>query len=149
MNSQFFSETLFDNLIIGGGKDYTNTMSEPVKRGRPVSGQKLSRSRKAMSVPPHQVDQLWEYWVTIMRPTSKRKPILDDARRQYLGAAIYDHTMEGCIDAIDGCALSEFHMGRNKMNKRYDSVELIFRDAEHIEKFQEILDKSKEDKEDW
>lgn len=149
MNNQFVFNTLFDDLIIGGGKDYTNTMSESIKRGRPVSGSKLSRSKKAMSVPASQVEQLWEYWITVMRANSKRRPILDDARRQYLGAAIYDHTMEGCIDAIDGCALSEFHMGRNKMNKKYDSVELIFRDAEHIEKFQEILDKSKEEKEDW
>ena len=114
-----------------------------------MSAQKLSRSKKAMSVPSSEIEQLWEYWVTKMRSTSKRKPVLDDARRQYLGAALYDHQMQGCIDAIDGCALSEFHMGRNKMNKRYDSVELIFRDAEHIEKFQEILDKSTEDKEDW
>ena len=36
-------------------------------------------------------------------------------------------------------------MGRNKSNKRYDSVELIFRDAEHIEKFMDILDKFKQD----
>lgn len=124
-------------------------MFEPVKRGRPASAQKLSRSKKAMSVPASDVQQLWDYWVSKMRMDSKRKPVLDDTRRQYLGAALYDHGMDGCIDAVDGCALSEFHMGRNKMNKRYDSVELIFRDAEHIEKFQEILDKSKEDKEDW
>ena len=124
-------------------------MSDPVKRGRPVSTQKLSRSKKAMSVPSSEIQELWDYWVSKMREGSKRKPVLDDARRQYLGAALHDYGMDGCRDAIDGCALSEFHMGRNKMNKRYDSVELIFRDAEHIEKFHEILDKSTEDKEDW
>jgi ribonucleotide reductase beta subunit family protein with ferritin-like domain len=142
-------QTLFNDLTIGGGKDYGITMSESSKRGRPVSAQKLSRSRKAMSVPSSQIEQLWEYWTTVMRSGSKRKPVLDETRRQYLGAAIFDHTLEGCMEAIDGCALSEFHMGRNKMNKRYDSIELIFRDAEHIEKFHDILDKSKEEKEDW
>lgn len=84
-----------------------------------------------------------------MRAGSKRKPILDATRRQILGAAIHDYEIQGCKDAIDGCALSEFHMGRNKNNKRYDSVELIFRDAEHVEKFQEILDKSREEAEPW
>lgn len=142
-------QTLFNDLTIGGGKEYTETMSEPSKRGRPVSEQKLSRSRKAMSVPPGQIEQLWEYWITVMRAGSKRKPVLDEARKKYLGAAIFDHTLEGCMEAIDGCALSEFHMGRNKMNKRYDSIELIFRDAEHIEKFHDILDKSTQEKEDW
>lgn len=149
MTEIIFPQTLFDDLTDGGGKEYTETMSDPVKRGRPVSAKKLSRAKKSMSVPASEIDQLWEYWVIVMRANSKRKPVLDDARRQYLGAALYDYGMDGCRDAIDGCALSEFHMGRNKMNKRYDSVELIFRDAEHIEKFQEILDKSKEDKEDW
>jgi hypothetical protein len=124
-------------------------MSEPVKRGRPASTQKLSRSKKAMSVPSSEIQELWDYWVSKMREGSKRRPVLDDARRQYLGAALHDYGMHGCKDAIDGCALSEFHMGRNKMNKRYDSVELIFRDAEHIEKFHDILDKSTEEKEDW
>lgn len=149
MSQKILSQTLFDDLTDGGGKEYTETMSEPVNRGRPISAKKLSRAKKAMSVPASEIDQLWEYWVTVMRTNARRKPVLDDARRQYLGAALYDYGMDGCRDAIDGCALSEFHMGRNKMNKRYDSVELIFRDAEHIEKFQEILDKSKEEKEDW
>lgn len=122
-------------------------MTEPEKprRGRPVSAQKASRSKKAMSVTDGEIEQLWDYWVEKMRAGSKRKPILDSNRRLYLGAAIHDYGMQGCQDAIDGCALSEFHMGRNKMNKRYDSVELIFRDAEHVEKFQEIFDKSQED----
>lgn len=147
--SSLFPETLFDDLTDGGGKEYTETMSEDNKRGRPVSARKLSRSKKAMSVPDGEIQELWDYWVSIMRAGSKRKPVLDATRRQYLGAALHDYGMQGCRDAIDGCSISEFHMGRNKMNKRYDSVELIFRDAEHIEKFQEILDKSTEEKEDW
>lgn len=131
--------------LYGGGKEKLSTMSEGKKPGRPVSAQKLSRSKKAMSVSDVEIQKLWDYWVDKMRAGSKRKPILDSNRRQYLGAALHDYGMQGCLDAIDGCALSEFHMGRNKMNKRYDSVELIFRDAEHVEKFQEIFDKSNED----
>ena len=142
-------QTLFNNLTIGGGKDYVNTMSESSKRGRPVSAQKLSRSKKAMSASDAEIQQVWDYWVSKMRATSKRKPVLDSTRRQFIGAAIFDYELQGCLDAIDGCAMSEFHMGRNKMNKRYDSIELIFRDAEHIEKFHDILDKSTEEKEDW
>ena len=142
-------QTLFNDLTIGGGKDYGITMSESSKRGRPVSAQKLSRSKKATSASDAEIQQLWDYWVSKMRATSKRKPVLDLSRRQFIGAAIFDYELQGCLDAIDGCSISEFHMGRNKMNKRYDSIELIFRDAEHIEKFHDILDKSTEEKEDW
>lgn len=123
-------------------------MSES-RRGRPKSEKTLSRAKKAATVPEEFVQEIWDYWISVMRRTSKRKPILDATRRQIIAAAIHDYDLGGCRDAIDGCALSEFHMGRNKMNKRYDSVELIFRDAEHVEKFQEILDKSSESKEDW
>jgi hypothetical protein len=96
-------------------------------------------------IPDAAVLEVWEYWISVMRGGSKRKPILDATRRQIIAAAIHDYEVDGCKEAIDGCSLSEFHMGRNKMNKKYDSVELIFRDAEHVEKFLEILDKSKED----
>jgi ribonucleotide reductase beta subunit family protein with ferritin-like domain len=142
-------QTLFNDLTIGGGKDYDKTMSESSKRGRPVSAQKLSRSKKATSASDAEIQQVWDYWVSKMRGTSKRKPVLDSTRRQFIGAAIFDYELQGCLDAIDGCAMSEFHMGRNKMNKRYDSIELIFRDAEHIEKFHDILDKSTQEKDDW
>lgn len=124
-------------------------MSEKRGRGRPPSERAISRAKKAAMISDAAVIEVWEYWTSVMRAGSKRKPVLDATRRQILGAAIHDYEVQGCKDAIDGCALSEFHMGRNKMNKRYDSVELIFRDAEHVEKFQEILDKSQEGDEPW
>lgn len=120
-------------------------MSEKRGRGRPPSERTLSRAKKSAMISDAAVAEVWEYWIEKMRATSKRKPVLDATRRQVIAAAIHDYEIQGCKDAIDGCALSDFHMGRNKMNKRYDSVELIFRDAEHVEKFQEILDKSRED----
>lgn len=124
-------------------------MSEKRGRGRPPSERTLSRAKKSAMIPDAAVLEVWNHWIQVMRAGSKRKPILDATRRQILGAAIHDYEIQGCKDAIDGCALSEFHMGRNKNNKRYDSVELIFRDAEHVEKFQEILDKSREEAEPW
>ena len=38
--------------------------------------------------------------------------------------------------AIDGCARSPHHMGQNDRHTRYDSLELILRDAKHIEDFE-------------
>jgi hypothetical protein len=136
-------------LLNGGVKEMFNTMSEERKPGRPVSARTLSRAKKAAMIPDAAVLEVWTHWIQVMRNESKRKPVLDATRKQILGAAIHDYEVQGCKDAIDGCALSEFHMGRNKMNKRYDSVELIFRDSEHVEKFHEILDKSTEGKGDW
>ena len=43
--------------------------------------------------------------------------------------------METCRRAIDGCAVSDFHMGRNKRGRRYDSLDLIFRSHDNVERF--------------
>lgn len=130
-------------------RSFLPTMSKERKLGRPISDKALSRAKKSAMISDSEVTEVWMHWITAMRTGSKRKPVLDATRRQVIAAAIHDYEVQGCKDAIDGCLLSEFHMGRNKMNKRYDSVELIFRDAEHVEKFHEILDKSTEDGEAW
>lgn len=44
-------------------------------------------------------------------------------------------TAQHLCDAIDGCAASRFHMGDNKDGKRYDSIELIFRNASKTDEF--------------
>ena len=45
------------------------------------------------------------------------------------------YTIEDCKQAIDGCANSEFHQGKNEGKKIYDSIGLIFRNGEKIEEF--------------
>lgn len=70
-----------------------------------------------------------------MRPGKKRVPALDEKRRLKVAAAIADYGVDECKKAIDGCARSDFHMGRNKQKKRYDDLELILRDQDHVERF--------------
>ena len=41
------------------------------------------------------------------------------------------------VMAIEGCARSEWHMGKNDRGQRYDDLTLIFRDAEKVERFLE------------
>jgi hypothetical protein len=51
--------------------------------------------------------------------------------------ALKNYGLERCIAAIDGYATSDFHMGRDPKSggKKWDDLTLIFRDAEHAEKF--------------
>lgn len=125
-------------------------MSEEKKRtrGRPKSAQTVSRAKKAKLVPPDQVVEIFNYWLEVMRSGSKRVPKLDDKRYEYIGAAIYDYGMEDCRAAIDGCTKSDFHMGRNKQGIKYDSIELIFRDSEHIDRFIGYFDRASQDQGD-
>lgn len=85
--------------------------------------------------------EVFEYWKSSM---GKKRASLDIKRERDIRWAIAVYSVQGCKDAIDGCRLSDFHMGKNARKTAYNDISLIFRDAEHIEKFQELLDQSKE-----
>lgn len=104
---------------------------------KPIKGKRLARSnaRKSASnqVPREDVEKLFEFW----RATLGKKALLSDERRAILAWAILNYGMETCEMAVKGCSLSDWHMGRNPNNVRYDSIELIFRNSEKVEWFVE------------
>jgi len=83
------------------------------------------------------MEEVYQYWLSVMRPGRTRVPKMDVERSRKVKAAIADYGVDMCKQAIDGCAASDFHMGKNRANKRYDDLELIFRDQSHIEMFLE------------
>lgn len=110
-------------------------VSPEVKKVRGASSLTKQKQAKAATVVDELAQQVYEYWCTVMRPGRKRVPHLDTKRLVAVKAAIHDFGIEDCMRAIDGCAKSDFHMGRNKHNRRYDDIELILRDQEHVERF--------------
>lgn len=120
-------------------------MSEPTKRGRRKSAHKMSQASKTAAVAEEDITSAFNYWTNMLEKT---RPVLDDKRRQCIGAAIHDYGLERVQNAIEGCTFSDFHMGRNRANKKYDDVSLILRDAEHIERFLDLYDK-REKGTDW
>ncbi len=104
---------------------------------KPAKGKRIARSNARKSaykqVDPQDVEKLFEFW----RTTLNKKALLSDERRAILAWAILNYGMETCEMAIKGCSLSDWHMGRNPNNVKYDSVELIFRNAEKVEGFVE------------
>ncbi|SVC42381.1 uncharacterized protein METZ01_LOCUS295235 [marine metagenome] len=105
------------------------------KNSRGESALKKEQRLKAAGVPESSIVIIYEYWLEVLRPGRTRVPTLDAKRRLKVASAIADYGIEDCKRAIDGCAASDFHMGRNKANKRYDDLELIFRDQDHVERF--------------
>ena len=78
------------------------------------------------------IERLFAVWQDVMeRPRAK----LDMNRQQRLRWALLNYTEEECEQAIRGCAASDWHMGRNSRGRKYDDIELIFRDSSHVEQF--------------
>jgi len=113
----------------------THDLENPRPRGRGESRLKKEQRRKAGLVLEEQILEVYEYWLRFMRPGRTRVPALDERRRLKVASAIADYGVDECKRAIDGCGASDFHMGRNKQGKKYDDLELIFRDQDHIERF--------------
>lgn len=89
--------------------------------------------------PSDDIQMVFDSWASTFRSETKGpKPVLSDKRRSKISRALNDYGLQTCLDAISGCAMSDWHMGDNPRGKRYDDLELILRDSEHIERFATI-----------
>ena len=87
------------------------------------------------------VEKVFEYWVETLRNSGKGvAPKLSDERKRKIRKAVDLYGVDVCLAAIDGCAKSPFHMGKNGRGKRYDDISLILRDAKHIEMFADMAE---------
>lgn len=77
---------------------------------------------------------VFEHWQRVM---GHRNAVLDDGRVRTIRRALKIATVDECRRAISGCSRSDFHMarGEHKGGTRYDSLSLILRNREQIEKF--------------
>jgi hypothetical protein len=94
-----------------------------------------SRPQKAALVAEELIEQVFQHWVLTCRSGRGPKPAMSDQRIVVIGAAIHDYGVKTCLDAITGCSFSDWHMGQNPQGKKYNDVELIFRNAQNIERF--------------
>lgn len=90
------------------------------------------------------VQRIFTHWQTIHDSQRSR---LDAKRDKAVRDRIRDgYTEQDLMDAIEGCALSDFHMGQNERRQRYNDLSLICRDAEHVDKFIETKERALREK---
>lgn len=89
--------------------------------------------------PEDPVEALFALWAGLYRTRTTRgavrPPLLDTKRRRLIARAVADHGTDTVEAAIRGVGLSPWHMGKNPQGKRYDGIELVLRDAAHVERF--------------
>jgi hypothetical protein len=88
---------------------------------------------------PDPVEALFALWASLYRTTTTRgavrPPLLDAKRRRLIARAVADHGTDTVEAAIRGVGLSGWHMGNNPQRKTYNDLELVLRDAAHVERF--------------
>lgn len=82
--------------------------------------------------PNHVVFCLWR------ETTGHLKARLDGKRNRTIGRALREYPFDDVCDAIRGWTQSSWHRGQNPDGRVYDSLELILRDAEHLERFRDL-----------
>lgn len=76
------------------------------------------------------VDRVFDHWKTVHgHPGAK----LDDKRRKVIRAALATYSEEAVRESISGYKHSPHHQGDNDRGTVYDSIELLLRDAKHID----------------
>jgi hypothetical protein len=128
-----------DNLSKNGaesGQDVTRTCpSEPVLT--PSSPPSRLCSLCGTAEDPAEgcpVCQIFMHWQETM---GHPRAVLDLKRRRDIRNGLKIATVSECLQAVSGCRRSDFHMakGEYKGRTRYDSLNVILRDRDQIEKF--------------
>jgi hypothetical protein len=110
-------------------KQITETNVVGLKAVRDISTSKP----KTLSVEQARPLAVFDHWKQVMgKPRAK----LDAKRSKAIAARLADgYDVEALCRAIDGCKASSWHMGVNDRGTRFDDLELICRDAAHVDRF--------------
>lgn len=107
-------------------------------QGREGKGEDQLVERR--SAPPDRdvVAEVFAYWQKVMdSPRSQ----LDDKRRKAIKGALKLYEPRQVCEAILGCSRSAWHMGENDRRRKFNDLDLILRDAKHIDDFTEMASK--------
>jgi len=82
---------------------------------------------------PNLVNEIFDYWKTVL---AHPRAILDDKRKKLIkGCLTTGYQPEDLKAAILGCSLTPHNIGQNDQGQRFDSIELILRNAAQIDRF--------------
>lgn len=79
------------------------------------------------------IETIFDFW---RKTLNHNRAKLDDARKKIIRKALRDGYSEtDLLDAITGCSMSEWHMGKNNRSTKFDSLGLILKSSDNIDKF--------------
>lgn len=99
-----------------------------------VSGQRSSKSKALKALSTSSTDELlvFDYW---RQETGHLKAQFDTKRQRAVRERLKDYSVDDLRRAVDGCLLTPHNQGKNDRGEVYDDLELICRDAAHVDRF--------------
>lgn len=126
-------------LVAGFSEKSSQVVATKEKKGKEKENKKDIREVEAspIDVPESNslasTQELFTYWQIVMNhPQAK---FVGKRQRAVAQALKWGYSLEDLKKAIDGCFKTPFNMGKNENRQVYDDISLIFRDADHIERF--------------
>jgi hypothetical protein len=98
----------------------------------------MANNPKKQKKPMFHVDQaeimrIFEHWKCIMKCSHAK---FDSSRQRCIQKALeMGYSVDELCRAIEGCNATPYNMGHNDFNQKYNSIQLIFRHADQIERF--------------
>lgn len=81
------------------------------------------------------IEEIFTAW---QKSTGHERAVLDVKRRRLIANAIKSHGVGDVLDAVRGWERSPFHRGENERGHVYNGLELVLRDAAHIEQMRDL-----------
>lgn len=127
------SETVAEDGSRGTGVQDPSPSPSPTTKSS-VEPARLDAARERLQ--GDQVKQVFDMWINSTGRTAQTK--LDPKRRRRIVAGLSSHGLQDCLDAVCGWEKSPFHRGENTDGTKHNEIELLLRDAAHIEKFRDL-----------
>lgn len=117
------SEILYGTVVANKGNSYEIEEERNVPNGTSSETSDLC----------HQAKMIFEFWQTTLgHPRAK---FSRDKKRKIVARLREGFSTDELKLAVNGCKASAYHQGDNKTSTIYDSIDLIFRNAEKVEQF--------------
>ena len=114
---------------------YETVPREEERRGykeEDINESREEESKNIVALKPDQAIEVFNYWRSVMdHPRAQ----LDDKRKALINKSLRLYPSNDLKLAIHGCSVTPFNMGENDRGQVYDSLTIIFKDADQIDRF--------------
>lgn len=129
--------------VTGGRHQRSHLTARPA-----VTPDRLTVSKPLTTIEPSieyssEIQEIFEYWKT--KTGRNGRTTLTRNRRDAVKTRLKEYSKDDILRAIDGCAASDFHMGRDSKNgfREYSDLTLICRNGEKLEAFRDAATQAK------